>query len=198
MDIRNLTTGHKMDRRTKTLAPPTLFIFLRQKKLIKLLYLILFIFTQTAFGQMNSEKGKFKLYSRDCGAFYKQALTLENYKFQSEYNFEQNENSLTLLFYDFEDCIAKLTKQKEFFSSDSLYKPKLINSVVEIYFSNNISLTIAFDCKGNYLLNNKWHKQNYELTYALFKCFSKIIIDPKVLYKAEQERNKDLLWHDEE
>lgn len=162
------------------------------KFLNKLFFILFFnVIYQSSYTQINNDDVSIKevyIYLREWNATYVRAGTSRNFKDENIYScfFKQKNCDFSLMFDDFIDCDKKL-KSSEIIDSIGTYRG--INSMVEMYFTNNKTITLCFDGLGNYLYFEKWYKCNYNLYYLLFKYFSNELIPIKTLKKAKNKFN---------
>jgi hypothetical protein len=136
-----------------------------------------------------------KMYSVEWKLMTKFPYTIDNFKKYYKYYFETKKHDLEVMFMDYNDCVGKLSSQKELILPDSISgETKKINALIELTFDKEKTVSLFFDSRGNYYFQNKWHVKNDGLYYLLFKYFSDVIIHQAVIEDAEKNY-KDKLWH---
>jgi len=160
-----------------------------KKKICFILFFLFPIFTKS---QNIVEIEKIKIYLINSNAKYRSAIGIEDFKANYQYYFETSGDILYKMFYDYNDCIDKLkTKTSIIYERET----KLLNSLVELQFSEQKVIQIYFDIKGNYYFMGDWHKMNNELYYILFKYFSNEILPQKILGLSRKLSRGDF-WYE--
>lgn len=162
--------------------------------------IILFVITTLLFTKVIAQKKtdnfgikSVKLYCVEWNIKSNIAFTIENFKERYKYYFENKGNNLDIMFFDYQDCIEKLSKQEIIQTDSAGYN--MIRTYIELKFNKNQKLELYFDVNGNYYFQNKWFKRNDCLYYNLFKYFSNILTQSSIIEK-NKTKCQDAIWHD--
>lgn len=96
--------------------------------------LVLFVigFSLSSYGQkQSSPRNNIKIYSREWNSSYKYPLTTENFKTGYIHYFETVEPGINTLFMNYDDCVKKLTTQKEIFKP-ATSRLVIVSALVEL------------------------------------------------------------------
>lgn len=135
-----------------------------------------------SYGQIDSLK--YFLRTEEIKSPY--VVTFENIKNYPFYIFTQTGS------YDFNNNFTNLEGITSFLKEneriDTIFNTSNVRKVISAvdFYEKSTVLTIYFDNKGNYLLNEYWYKRNEVLYFLLFKYFSNEIVHPKLLKKSKK------------